>query len=50
MILFRRCLLAFLLLFAIPLQAAGDANWFYKGSDIPPDPAWQFGTLPNGLR
>lgn len=24
--------------------------WLYKGSDIPPDPAWSFGTLPNGLR
>ncbi|SEN35220.1 zinc protease [Sphingomonas gellani] len=24
--------------------------WLYKGSDITPDPAWQFGTLPNGLR
>ncbi len=24
--------------------------WLYKGSDIPPDPAWTFGTLPNGVR
>ncbi|TPG14467.1 M16 family metallopeptidase [Sphingomonas oligophenolica] len=24
--------------------------WLYKGSDLPHDPAWQFGTLPNGLR
>ncbi|MFA5989035.1 MAG: insulinase family protein [Sphingomonas sp.] len=24
--------------------------WLYKGSDITPDPAWYFGTLPNGLR
>ena len=24
--------------------------WLYEGSDITPDPAWQFGTLPNGLR
>jgi zinc protease len=24
--------------------------WLYKGSDLAPDPAWQFGTLPNGLR
>ena len=24
--------------------------WLYEGSDIPRDPAWQFGTLPNGLR
>src|SRR5688572_509302 len=45
-----RCLAALLLLFAVPLQAAGDSTWFYKNSDIPPDPAWQFGTLPNGLR
>ena len=26
------------------------AKWLYKGSDITPDPAWSFGTLPNGLR
>jgi zinc protease len=45
-----RCLAVLLLLFAVPLQAAGDSTWFYKNSDIPPDPAWQFGTLPNGLR
>jgi len=24
--------------------------WLYKGSDIPHDPEWRFGTLPNGLR
>jgi zinc protease len=24
--------------------------WLYKGSDIPPDAAWTFGVLPNGLR
>jgi zinc protease len=24
--------------------------WLYEGSDIPADPAWTFGTLPNGLR
>ena len=24
--------------------------WLYKGSDLPHDPAWVFGTLPNGLR
>lgn len=28
----------------------GDTGWFYRGSDIAPDPAWRFGTLPNGLR
>jgi zinc protease len=49
MLLLRRCLLALLILFAAPAQAAGDTNWFYRGSDIPPDPAWIFGTLPNGL-
>lgn len=46
----RRCLLALLLLVAAPLQAAGDSTWFYRNSDIAPDPAWTFGTLPNGLR
>ncbi len=24
--------------------------WLYKGSDIPPDPDWRFGVLPNGVR
>ena len=28
--------------------ASGD--WLYAGSDIPRDTAWQFGTLPNGVR
>ena len=28
----------------------GDSRWFYKDTDIQPDPAWTFGTLPNGLR
>lgn len=47
----RRCLIAFSILFAMPLHAAtGGGDWFYRGSDIPPDPAWQFGTLANGLR
>ncbi|HEX6375229.1 MAG TPA: insulinase family protein [Allosphingosinicella sp.] len=46
----RRCFLALLILVAAPVQAAGDASWFYKNSDIAPDPAWTFGTLPNGLR
>lgn len=50
MTLFRRCLLAFLVLAAAPAQAAGDRNWLYRGSDIAPDPAWTFGTLANGLR
>ena len=37
-----------------PAPAAGvpvdTRAWLYEGSDITPDPAWQFGTLPNGLR
>ncbi|HEX2763135.1 MAG TPA: insulinase family protein [Allosphingosinicella sp.] len=48
--LLRRLLLPILLLVAAPASAAGDAGWFYRGSDIAPDPAWTFGTLPNGLR
>jgi zinc protease len=48
--LLRRCLLVLLLIVAAPAWAAGDTNWFYRGSDIQPDPAWTFGTLPNGLR
>lgn len=24
--------------------------WLYENSDLPADPAWRFGTLPNGLR
>src|SRR5688572_30772003 len=46
----RSFLLAFILLVAVPVQAAGDADWLYQGSDIPRDPAWRFGTLPNGVR
>ena len=51
MLLLRRCFLAFLLLFTVPLAAAStnDSGWLYQGSDLPPDPAWQLGTLPNGL-
>jgi zinc protease len=48
--LFRCCLFALLILLAAPAVAAGDTNWFYRGTDIPADPAWTFGTLPNGLR
>jgi zinc protease len=34
-----------------PAPVAVDRSpWLFKGSDIPPDPAWHFGTLPNGLR
>lgn len=46
----RRLFLALLLLVAAPVQAAGDSSWFYRSTDIAPDPAWTFGTLPNGLR
>lgn len=46
----RRLLLALLILVAAPVSAAGDIHWFYKNTDIAPDPAWTFGTLPNGLR
>ncbi|MBX3560408.1 MAG: insulinase family protein [Sphingomonas sp.] len=55
-----RSAFAALLLLAAPLSAQpamapsvaerGDAGWLYRGSDIAPDPAWRFGTLPNGLR
>ena len=59
--LLRAASLAFLLLLAGPLPAQqpaarrarranpGDADWLYRGSDIARDPAWRFGTLPNGL-
>ena len=48
---FSRCFLALSLLLAIaPAFAQGDSGWFYRGSDLAPDPAWTFGTLPNGLR
>jgi zinc protease len=65
MLALRRCFTALLLLIAVPLPTAGigaagngaaanrdagDSGWFYRGSDLTPDPAWQFGTLPNGLR
>ncbi len=55
-----RSAFAALLLFAAPLSAQpaasppataqDDAAWLYRGSDIARDPAWRFGTLPNGLR
>jgi zinc protease len=60
MLALRRCFTALLLLIAIPRPAAGngaaanrdtgDSGWFYRGSDLAQDPAWRFGTLPNGLR
>jgi zinc protease len=51
MFLLRRCFFAFLLLFTVPLAAASTSHsdWLYQGSDLPKDPAWQLGTLPNGL-
>jgi zinc protease len=49
--LLRSILLAFALLTAAPaLAQTGDPDWLYRGSDIARDPAWRFGTLPNGLR
>jgi zinc protease len=51
MSLLRGLFLPFLILLAAPLQAAqGDGDWLYRGSDIARDPAWTFGTLPNGVR
>jgi zinc protease len=35
---------------AAPASTANSESWLYKGSDIPPDPAWTFGVLPNGVR
>ena len=35
---------------ATPAVQVDRSPWLFKGSDIPPDPAWHFGTLPNGLR
>lgn len=32
------------------IQASARAGWLYAGSDIPADPAWRLGVLPNGLR
>ncbi|HEX8364296.1 MAG TPA: insulinase family protein [Allosphingosinicella sp.] len=49
--LLRSLLLALALLVSAPASAQqGDADWLYRGSDIARDPAWRFGTLPNGLR
>ena len=30
--------------------SANDPAWLYAGSDVPHDPQWTFGILPNGLR
>lgn len=47
----RRLAFLILVLFAAPqvLAAPNDA-WLYRGSDVPQDKAWQFGTLDNGVR
>ena len=51
MTLLRPLIFALLLLVAGPaLAQSGDGDWLYRGSDIARDPAWRFGTLPNGLR
>jgi zinc protease len=47
---FRSFFLFIILVTGAPALAAGDPDWLYRGSDIPRDPAWTFGTLPNGLR
>ena len=31
-------------------QTSGKTPWLYRGSDIPIDPEWIFGELPNGVR
>src|SRR5688572_28971469 len=51
----RSLILALALLLAFPATAqtgaqTGDPDWLYRGSDIARDPAWRFGTLPNGRR
>ncbi len=33
-----------------PAVQVDNTPWLYKGSDVPHDPEWRFGTLPNGLR
>lgn len=47
--------LAFLLILAPAAQAQQPSApartlWLYQDSDLPPDPAWRFGTLSNGLK
>lgn len=34
----------------VPVPQTADTPWLFKGSDIPPDRAWTFGVLPNGVR
>ena len=33
-----------------PSIAQSARPWFYENSDVPMDPAWRFGVLPNGVR
>lgn len=35
---------------ANPAETAAKRPWLYEKSDVPMDPAWRFGVLPNGLR
>lgn len=42
--------LLILLWFSPALAQPQVGGWLYAGSDVPPDPAWQLGVLPNGLR
>ena len=35
---------------AVAAPVANTDPWLYRGSDVPPDPDWVFGELPNGLR
>ena len=35
---------------ANPSETAAKRPWLYEKSDVPMDPAWRFGVLPNGLR
>ncbi|GGB97538.1 peptidase M16 [Novosphingobium endophyticum] len=56
-----RSLACLLLLVQVPAQPvlaqgasqhtqAAEVPWLYRNSDVPPDPAWHFGELSNGLR
>ena len=46
----RRLLACLALVLAVPAIFAAAAPWPHEGSDLKPDPALRFGTLPNGLR
>ena len=35
---------------SVPKYLEPDDPWIYRGTDIPVDPAWKFGEMPNGLR